>query len=86
MKDKKESKITSIVKEIAYDLGIDRKIVKQVLLFTFKEVAITLLLKSKPVMIRRFAKFVIAATAVKNIVKSKQKQNESKRSEERTTV
>ena len=61
------SKVKSIINEIAYDLGIDKKLVRQVLLLTFKELAITLLLKGKPVMIRRFVKFVVAAVAVRKI-------------------
>ena len=38
--DKKKrgiSKVKSIINEIAYDLGIDKKLVRQVLLLTFKE-------------------------------------------------
>tara|TARA_Y100001938_G_C7846663_1_gene308754 strand:+ start:349 stop:588 length:240 start_codon:yes stop_codon:yes gene_type:complete len=75
--DKKKkgiSKVKSIISEIAYDLGIDKKLVRQVLLLTFKELAVTLLLKGRPVMIRRFVKFVVAAAAVKKMKKSKQKE------------
>ena len=75
--DKKKrgvSKVKSIINEIAYDLGIDKKLVRQVLLLTFKELAVTLLLKGRPVMIRRFVKFVVAAAAVKKMKKSKQKE------------
>ena len=68
------SKVKSIINEIAYDLGIDKKLVRQVLLLTFKELAVTLLLKGRPVMIRRFVKFVVAASAVRKIKKSKQKE------------
>ena len=73
-KDKGISKVKSIVSEIAYDLGIDKKLVRQVLLLTFKELAVTLLLKGKPVMIRRFVKFVVAAVAVRKIKKDKTKE------------
>ena len=73
-KDKGVSKVKSIVNEIAYDLGIDKKLVRQVLLLTFKELAITLLLKGKPVMIRRFVKFVVAAVDVRKIKKDKTKE------------
>ena len=75
--DKKKrgrSKITSIINEIAYDLGINKKLVKEVLFLTFKEIALTLLLKGKPVMIRRFVKFVVAASAMRKLKKAKQKQ------------
>ena len=78
--DKKKrgiSKVKSIVSEIAYDLGIDKKLVRQVLLLTFKELAITLLLKGKPVMIRRFVKFVVAASAMRKIKKDKTKKKEN---------
>ena len=72
-KTKGKSRIRSIINEIAYDLGIDKKLVRQVLLLTFKELAVTLLLKGRPVMIRRFVKFVIAASAVKKMKKEKTK-------------
>jgi len=73
-KTKGKSRIRSIINEIAYDLGIDKKLVRQVLLLTFKELAVTLLLKGRPVMIRRFVKFVIAASAVKKMKKEKTKE------------
>tara|TARA_R110002020_G_scaffold91_9_gene434 strand:+ start:1958 stop:2197 length:240 start_codon:yes stop_codon:yes gene_type:complete len=73
-KSKSKSRIRSIINEIAYDLGIDKKLVRQVLLLTFKELAVTLLLRGKPVMIRRFVKFVVAVSAVKRIKKDKTKK------------
>jgi nucleoid DNA-binding protein len=73
-KNKEKTTIRSIVSEIAYDLGIDKKLVRQVLLLTFKEIAVTLILRGKPVMIRRFVKFVVAASAARNIRKSKTKE------------
>tara|TARA_R100000900_G_scaffold100512_1_gene77877 strand:- start:62 stop:313 length:252 start_codon:yes stop_codon:yes gene_type:complete len=78
-KNKSISKVKSIINEIAYDLGIDKKLVRQVLLLTFKELAVTLILKGKPVMIRRFVKFVIAATRVRKLANEnkKEKQKES---------
>ena len=57
---KKKGKFQNIVNEIAHDLGIDKKTVRNVLTLVFKEIAITLILKGKPVLIRRFVKFVIA--------------------------
>ena len=75
-KTKGKSRVRSIVNEIAYDLGIDKKLVRQVLLLTFKEIAVTLLLRGKPVMIRRFVKFVVAASAANKIRKDKlEKEN-----------
>ena len=71
---REKSKTKSIIAEIAHDLGINKKLVRQVLVFTFKEIAITLILKGKPVMIRRFVKFVIAAAAIRKA----NKQNKEK--------
>jgi nucleoid DNA-binding protein len=66
-KKKSRSKLNQIVAEIAYDLGIDRRLVRQVLVLLFKEIAIILILKGKPVMIRRFVKFVVAVRIAKKI-------------------
>jgi len=57
---KKVSKLKDIVAEIAHDLNINQTLVKKILVVAFKEIALLLLLKGKPVMIRRFIKFVIA--------------------------
>ena len=57
---KKKRKFQKIVNEIAHDLGIDKQTVRNVLTLVFKEIAITLILKGKPVLIRRFVKFVVA--------------------------
>ena len=69
---RKKSRIKSVIAEIAHDLKIDKKLVRQVLLLAFKEIALILILKGKPVMIRRFVKFVVAA---KGIIKIKQDLN-----------
>ena len=71
---KEKSKVKSIVAEIAHDLGINKKLVRQVLVLTFREIAVTLILRGKPVMIRRFVKFVIAAAAIRKA----NKQNKEK--------
>ena len=76
-KTKQKSRIKSIIAEIAYDLGINKKLVKQVLLLTFKEIAIILLLRGKPVMIRRFVKFVVAANAIRKMRQNKKKEKVS---------
>tara|TARA_R100000808_G_C2092381_1_gene112292 strand:+ start:167 stop:412 length:246 start_codon:yes stop_codon:yes gene_type:complete len=57
---KKKTRFKKIVNEIAHDLGIDKQTVRNVLTLLFKEIAITLILRGKPVLIRRFVKFVIA--------------------------
>ena len=71
---KEKSKVKSIVAEIAHDLGINKKLVRQVLVFTFKEIAITLIFKGKPVMVRRFVKFVVAAAAIRKANKENKKE------------
>jgi nucleoid DNA-binding protein len=57
---KEKTRFKKIVDEISHDLGIDKQMVRNVLTLLFKEIAITLILKGKPVLIRRFVKFVIA--------------------------
>tara|TARA_R110002110_G_scaffold148225_1_gene339240 strand:+ start:2106 stop:2354 length:249 start_codon:yes stop_codon:yes gene_type:complete len=82
MKEKKKidrAQITEIVKEIAHDLNLDKKLVKEVLLITFKEIALILIFKKSPIMIRRFVKIVLAIKGIKRIkenlnnLKTKQK-------------
>ena len=63
----KKSKLQKIINEIAYDLGIDKQTVRNVLTLVFKEIAISLILKGKPVLIRRFVKFVIALKGLNKI-------------------
>ena len=77
-KDRQTSRVKSIINEIAYDLGINKKLVKEVLILTFR---------GKNVMIRGFVKIVVAAAAIRKIKKqSKENKNEFRRSKERTTV
>ena len=71
---KEKSTVKSIVAEIAHDLGINKKLVRQVLILTFKEIAITLILRGRPVMIRRFVKFVVAAAAIRKANKENKKE------------
>ena len=86
-KDRQTSRVKSIINEIAYDLGINKKLVKEVLILTFKEVGIALLLRGKNVMKRGFVKIVVAAAAIRKIKKqNKENKNEFKRSKERTAV
>ena len=67
---RKKSHIKSIIAEIAHDLKLKKPLVREVLLLTFKEIAIMLILKGKPVMIRRFIKFVIAVKGLEKIKES----------------
>ena len=73
-KIKEKSRLKSVIAEIAHDLGINKKLVRQVLILTFREIAVTLILRGKPVMIRRFVKFVVAAAAIRKA----NKQNKEK--------
>jgi len=57
-----KSKLDKIYDEVAYD----RKTIK----LLFKEIAITLLLKNKPIMIRRFIKIVLATRTGKKIIEN----------------
>ena len=75
-KIKERSKIKSVIAEIAHDLGINKRLVRQVLILTFKEIAITLILKGRPVMIRRFVKFVVAVAAIRKARKQNKKEKE----------
>ena len=73
-KTKEKSRVKSIIAEIAHDLGINKKLVRQVLVFTFREIAVTLILRGKPVMIRRFVKFVVAVNAIRKMRQNKKKK------------
>ena len=73
-KIKEKSTVKSIVAEIALDLVINKKLDRQVLVITFKEIAITLILRGRPVMIRRFVKFVVAAAAIRKAKKENKKE------------
>jgi|TARA_R110002074_G_scaffold131986_2_gene274770 nucleoid DNA-binding protein len=61
------SYLKDIVNEISHDLGINKSVVKKVLTEAFKEIALILILRGKPVMIRRFVKFVVALKTIKKI-------------------
>jgi hypothetical protein len=41
-KNREKSRVRDIAAEIAHDLGINKALVKEVLLLTFKEIAVTL--------------------------------------------
>jgi nucleoid DNA-binding protein len=75
-KNREKSRVRDIAAEIAHDLGINKALVREVLLLTFKEIAVTLILRGKPIMIRRFVKFVIAMSAIKKIKKNQKKEKE----------
>ncbi len=59
----KKSKFEQICEEVAYDLGLDKKFVKNVMKEVFLEVVSTLILKKKHLLLRGFAKIVISGIA-----------------------
>ena len=73
-KIREKSRGKSVVAEIAHDLGINKKLVRQVLILTFREIAVSLILRGRPVMIRRFVKFVVAAAAIRKANKENKKR------------
>ena len=63
------TKFKQIINEISHDLGVEKQLVRDVLILLFKEIAITLILKGKPVLIRRFVKLVIALRGIAGSLK-----------------
>jgi nucleoid DNA-binding protein len=55
----KKSKIDQICEEVAYDLEIDEKLVKQVVKELFVEIASSIVLRKQHILLRGFAKIVI---------------------------
>ena len=61
----KQTKLRQIIAEIAHDLGIDKKLVKRILIAVFREVGFAIILRGRPVMFRKFLKIVFAIRAGK---------------------
>ena len=59
------TKLRKIIAEIAYDLGIDKRLVKRILVAVFKEIGFAIILRGRPVMFRKFLKIVFAIRAGK---------------------
>jgi len=59
----KKSKIDQICEEVAYDLQLDKKLVKKVIQELFVEIASNLVFKKKHILLRGFAKIVIQGIA-----------------------
>lgn len=59
------TKLRKIIAEIAYDLGIDKKLVKRILTAVFREIGFAIILRGRPVMFRKFLKIVFAIRAGK---------------------
>jgi nucleoid DNA-binding protein len=59
------SKLKQIEDRVSKDLNVDKQLVRKVVLETFKEIGLILLLKNSPVMIRGFLKIVVAVRAAR---------------------
>ena len=59
------SKLRQIEDRVSKELNVDKKLVRTIILETFKEVGTILLLKNSPVMIRGFLKIVVAMRGAK---------------------
>ena len=59
------TKLSKIIKEIAHDLGLDKKLVKRILISVFREIGFAIILRGRPVMFRKFLKIVFAIRAGK---------------------
>ena len=59
----KKSKIDQICEEVAYDLQIDKSLVKKVVKELFVEVASSLVFRKQHILLRGFAKIVIHGIA-----------------------
>lgn len=64
---KNPSKLDKIIKETSIEIEIDEKEIRNALKWTFKQIAMTILLRRKSVMIRGFMKFVLAKRKKVNI-------------------
>jgi len=50
------TKLRRIIAEIAHDLGIDKKLVRRIIISTFREIGFAIVLRGRPVMFRKFLK------------------------------
>ena len=50
------TKLRKIISEIAHDLGLDKKLVRRILISTFREIGFAIILRGRPVMFRKFLK------------------------------
>ena len=61
------TKLSKIVAEIALDLALDKKLVKRILTSVFTEIGFAIILRGRPVLIRKFLKIVFAVRAGKKM-------------------
>tara|TARA_R110000824_G_scaffold67836_3_gene175596 strand:+ start:5704 stop:5937 length:234 start_codon:yes stop_codon:yes gene_type:complete len=59
------TKLKKIITEIALDLGLDKKLVRRILISVFREIGFAIILRGRPVMFRKFLKIVFAVRAGK---------------------
>jgi len=59
----KKSKIDQICEEVAYDLELDSKLVKQVMAELFVEISSTIIFRKQHILLRGFAKIVMQGIA-----------------------
>ena len=59
------TKLRRIISEIAHDLGLDKKLVRRIIITVFREIGFAIVLRGRPVMFRKFLKIVFAIRAGK---------------------
>jgi nucleoid DNA-binding protein len=59
------TKLRRIISEIAHDLGLDKKLVRRIIITVFREIGFAIILRGRPVMFRKFLKIVFAIRAGK---------------------
>ena len=59
------TKLRKIISEIAHDLGLDKKLVRRIIITVFREIGFAIVLRGRPVMFRKFLKIVYAIRAGK---------------------
>ena len=61
------TKLRRIISEIAHDLGLDKKLVRRIIITVFREIGFAIVLRGRPVMFRKFLKIVFAIRAGKKV-------------------
>lgn len=73
------TKLRRIISEIAHDLGLDKKLVRRIIIATFREIGFAIVLRGRPVMFRKFLKIVFAIRAGKKMHETFDKYETRKR-------
>ena len=61
------TKLRRRIAEISHDLGLDKKLVRRILISVFREIGFAIILRGRPVMFRKFLKIVFAIRAGKKM-------------------